>query len=125
MERQHSSLSPTQGSRLKAHAYDELSGYDRRQFMRAITRAVAGVVVALALAYAADAAWVFLRTTNGRLPTRSVQVHVMLAVPQKNNRVEFIPGGTESQLCLQALFPHSGLEPCWYVERHTRREVDY
>lgn len=93
--------------------------------MRAIIRIVAGIVIAVALVYAADAAFVALRTTDGRLPTRSVEVHVMLAVPQKNNRVEFIPDGTETEPCLLALFPHSGLEPCWYVERHTRREVNY
>lgn len=93
--------------------------------MRWIVRPVAGLAVALGLAYAADAAWVFLRTTDHRLPTRTVQVRVMLAVPQKNNRVEFIPGGTETETCLASMFPHSGLSPCWYAERHTRREVDY
>lgn len=93
--------------------------------MRAIIRIAAGIVIAFAVVYAADAVWVALRTTDGRLPTRSIQVHLMLAVPQKNNRVEFIPGGTVTQACVSSLFPHSGLEPCWYVERHTRREVDY
>ncbi len=93
--------------------------------MRKIGRLAAGFLLAVALLYAADGAWVWLRTTGRRLPTRTVQVHVMLSVPQKNNRVEFIPGGTETQLCLSSIFPHSGLAPCWYVERHTRREVDY
>lgn len=93
--------------------------------MRALVRLVSGLVVALGCAYAADAAWVSLRTTDHRLPTRDVQIHVMLAVPQKNNRVEFIPGGTETRTCLTSLFPHSGLAPCWYVQRHTRKEVDY
>jgi hypothetical protein len=93
--------------------------------MRRIVRLAVGLVVALGLLYAADAAGVFLRTTDHRLPTRDVQIHVMLAVPQKNNRVEFIPGGTEIEPCLSSLFPHSGLAPCWYVERHTKREVDY
>jgi hypothetical protein len=93
--------------------------------MRAITRVAAGLVIAVAFVYAVDTAWVYLRTTNHRQPTRSVQVRLMLAVPQKNGRVEFIPGGTETQPCLVALFPHSGLQPCWYIERHTRREVDY
>jgi len=49
----------------------------------------------------------------------------MLGVPQKNNRVEFIPGGTVTEPCLLSVLPHLGLSPCWYVERHTRREVDY
>lgn len=93
--------------------------------MRLLFRLVAVMVVALGLLYAADAASVFLRTTDHRLPARDVQIHVMLAVPQKNNRVEFIPGGTTTQSCLASLFPHSGLAPCWWVERHTRREVDY
>jgi hypothetical protein len=93
--------------------------------MRWIARLIAGLVVAFSLVYAADAAGVYLRTTDHRLPTRIVQVHVMLAVPQKNNRVEFIPGGTVTEPCLVSLFPHSGLSPCWYAERHTRREVDY
>ncbi len=93
--------------------------------MRLLLRLAAGFVVALGLAYAADAAWVSLRSTDHRPPTRTVQIHVMLAVPQKNNRVEFIPGGTETRTCLSSLFPHSGLAPCWWVERHTRKEVDY
>ena len=92
--------------------------------MRTLIRLVAVSVVVLGLAYAGDVTWVFLRTTDHRLPTRTVQIHVMLAVPQKNNRVEFIPGGTETRSCLVSLFPHSGLAPCWYVERHTREEVD-
>jgi hypothetical protein len=93
--------------------------------MHTTTRVAAGLVIAVALVYAADTAWVTLRTTNHRPPTSNVQVHLMLAVPQKNGRVEFIPGRTETQPCLVALFPHSGLLPCWYVERHTHREVDY
>lgn len=93
--------------------------------MRPIVRLAAGLVIASGVVYAADAAWVFLRTTGHRLPTRTVQVHVMLAVPQKNNRVEFIPAGTRNEPCLSSLFPHSGITPCWYAERHTRREVDY
>lgn len=88
-------------------------------------RKAAGFAIALGLIYAADAAWVALRTTDHHLPTRTVQVHVMLAVPQKNNRVEFVPAGTQTETCLSSLFPHSGLAPCWYAERHTRREVDY
>ena len=93
--------------------------------MRPVARLASGLVLALGLPYAVDASWVWLRTTDHHLPTRTVQIHVMLAVPQKDNRVEFIPGGTVTESCLSSLFPHSGLSPCWYVERHTRREVDY
>lgn len=93
--------------------------------MRAITRVAAAIVLAAVLVYVADAAWAWLRTTDHHPPTGSVQVRVMLAVPQKSGRVEFVPGGIETQTCARALFPHFGLEPCWYVERHTRRQVDF
>jgi len=81
--------------------------------------------MAVILVYAADAAWVRLRMLARRDPTSTVQVRVTLAVPQKSGRVEFIPGGTEVQSCVRAMFPHLGLEPCWYVERHTRRQIDF
>ncbi len=93
--------------------------------MRRIVRLAAGFALAFGLLYAADAASVSLRSNGSQPPTRAVQVHVMLAVPQKDNRVEFIPGGIETQTCLVSLFPHFGLTPCWYAERHTRKEVDY
>lgn len=93
--------------------------------MRTLIRLAAALFLALLLAYGADAAWLSLRTTDHRLPTRSVQVHVLLVVPQKGNKVEYIPGGTRTESCVPAIFPHAGLSPCWYLERHTRREVDY
>jgi hypothetical protein len=93
--------------------------------MGIFTRITASIAIAAALVYAADAAWVRLRRANHHDPTSAVQVRVMLAVPQKSGRVEFIPGGTETKSCVHALFPHLGLDPCWYVERHTRKQVDF
>jgi len=52
-------------------------------------------------------------------------VRVMLAVPQKNGRIEFAPGTTETRYCVHSWFPHLGLAPCWYLERHTRKQVNF
>jgi hypothetical protein len=93
--------------------------------MRIIYRVAAGIAIAVVLVYAADAAWVRLRMANHQDPTSAIQVRVMLAVPQKNGRIEFTPGNTETQSCVRSWFPHLGLEPCWYVERHTRKQVDF
>ncbi len=102
-----------------------VSGYDVAVLQRVVNRAALLLGAALVLAYAADAAWVAARTHDNRPPTRTVQVHLLLKVPQKGNRIEFISGGTRAVPCLESLFPHSGLTPCWYAERHTRREIDY
>lgn len=87
--------------------------------MRTFARAGIGTAILVVVVYLADAAWARAR------PTGSVQVRVLLAVPQKGNRVEFIPGDTEIKSCVHALFPHLGLEPCWYLERHTHKQVNY
>lgn len=93
--------------------------------MRIILRVAFMTVLAVILVYAADAAWVWLQIRKHRDPTRNVQVNVMLAIPLKNNRIEFAPGDTETQSCVRALFPHLGLEPCWYLERHTRKVINF
>lgn len=93
--------------------------------MRSIFRAVAGIVIAAALTYAADTAWVWLRMANHNDPTGTVQVRVLLAVPLKNGRTAYTPGATETRTCVHSLFPHASLEPCWYAVRHTRKQVNY
>lgn len=84
-----------------------------------------GFVLAAAAVYAADAAVLWLRAASHSPPTGSVSVGVTLAVPQKSGRTEFIPGGTAAQACVRALFPHLGLDPCWYVERRAQRIVRF
>jgi len=93
--------------------------------MRYSIRAVLGIAIAFLAFYVGDAAWVRVRLAGHRDPTGSVKVRVLLAVPQKGGRIEYIPGNTETQACVHSVFPQIGLPPCWYAERHTRRQVDY
>ena len=64
-------------------------------------------------------------SANHRDPTGTVKVRVLLAVPQKGGRTEYIPGDTETKTCVHSLFPQLGLQPCWYAERHTRKQINY
>ena len=93
--------------------------------MRTLARLTLGFVIAAVLVYTADAAWVRLRLANHREATSTVQVRILLAVPQKGGRVEYIPGDPQTQTCVLSMFPHLGFEPCWYVTRHTRKQVNY
>jgi hypothetical protein len=93
--------------------------------MPILTRTALWAALAMMLAYGADAAWVWARQAKHQDPTGSVQVRVLLAVPQKGGRIEFVPGGVEMQKCVHSVFPQIGLPPCWYAERHTRKEVDF
>jgi hypothetical protein len=93
--------------------------------MSRVTRVAIGLGVVVVSAYAVDGAGVWLRAVYHRDPTATVAVTVTLAVPQKNGRTDFIPGGTRQQPCVRSVFSHLGLEPCWYAERHTRTTVAY
>jgi hypothetical protein len=90
-----------------------------------MARVAGGAAIGILISFAVDAAWVRLRLANHRDPTSRVQVTTMYAVTLKSGRTEFDPGGTDLQSCVRALFPHLGLEPCWYVERHTSRQVHF
>ena len=56
----------------------------------------------------------------------SVTVKRTYAVPQKDEKKEeyyFLPD--ETQTCVNALFPHFGVPPCWYLKRHQTQLVQF
>ena len=55
----------------------------------------------------------------------SVTIDRYSAIHEKNNRLEFNYLGSDQQTCLRSLFPHAGYAPCWYVRRHTQKQIDY
>ena len=77
--------------------------------------AVCGVV-----AFAADSLVFALRGS----PAASVTVHPYLAVPRKDARVEFMFQDPRPESCVNALFPHAGQPPCWYLRRHTDQRTN-
>lgn len=89
--------------------------------MRLFIRIVVGIVAAGVLVYAIDLAWLRLRKDR----MGSVQVRLTYSIPHKNGRVEYSEGGTETRQCVRSLFPHSGFEPCWYLKRHTKQQIQY
>ena len=93
--------------------------------LRFLSRALFGLLITAALLYGGDFAWVRLRMANHQNPLDSLQVRTLLAVPLKNNRVEYIPGAAETRTCVQSLFPQLGVQPCWYLSRHTHRVVEF
>ncbi len=93
--------------------------------MRILNRVAAGLVIAFAVVYGIGALWVQIRIARHSDPTSKVQVHVVLAIPQKNHRTEFIQGETEDQTCVHSVFPHRGWQPCWYLQRHTEKQISF
>ena len=75
------------------------------------------VAASISFIYAGDYAWVRLRILTTHAAYGVVKVRPYYAVRQKNGKDElyFLP--SETQVCVQSLFPHFGHNPCWYVNR--------
>ena len=57
-------------------------------------------------------------------PTGTVIITPYYAVPQKNHSVEYMADDPREQTCANSLYPHSGLSPCWYLNRHRDQRID-
>jgi hypothetical protein len=61
----------------------------------------------------------------GKRPTfGTVSVRREYAVLQKNKKTELTFDPPEDQACVNALLPHFGVEPCWYLSRHKTIQVN-
>jgi hypothetical protein len=91
--------------------------------MRTIGRiALRGCLALVSLAivtYAADDLWA---RSRGR-PTEQIKVDRVYAAVNHFNQVEYSIGTPIMETCIEALMPHFGYTPCWYLTRHTLREI--
>ena len=72
-----------------------------------------------AITYLADDLWARLR---GR-PVEQVKVDRLFAEINHYNEVEYSVGTPVIETCIDALMPHFGLTPCWYLQRHKIRHI--
>lgn len=91
--------------------------------MRTIRRIVAWgslVLVSLTgLTYVADDLWLRYR----KRPVEQIKVDRIYADVNHWNHVEYSIGTPVIETCIDALMPHLGYTPCWYLRRHTIRQI--
>lgn len=96
-----------------------------RELLRRIFRATLLTILGTAvLAFGVDLAVFRIRLATNRSPYSSVTVNHYYAVPQKNGKTQFIFDPPQPETCVNALFPHSGDPPCWYLSRHPEQRTD-
>ncbi len=76
-------------------------------------------VVLTAFTYAADDLWARFR---GR-PVEQMKVDRVYLAMNHWNQVEYSLGTPIKQTCVDALMPHFGYVPCWYLRRNTLQQV--
>jgi hypothetical protein len=78
------------------------------------------VLVGLAcLTYVADDLWARYR----KKPVEQITVGRIYAAENHWSQVEYSVGPSVVETCVDALLPHFGHEPCWYVKRLPFREI--
>jgi len=62
------------------------------------------------------------RATRGR-SVEQMKVDRVYAAMHHWNQVEYSLGTLIMQTCVDALMPHFGYVPCWYLPRHTLQHI--
>jgi hypothetical protein len=88
---------------------------------------VSGLLLAAALSilgvYASDYAWLEYRIGHDTAGQAFGSVTFYYATALKNGRTEIFYDQLQTEICVQALFPHAGYRPCWYAARSQVRMV--
>jgi hypothetical protein len=78
----------------------------------------------VALAFVLDYAIFEIRVAMKWNPYGSVVVNHYTAVLQKNGKTTLTFDPPQPWTCVNALFPHAGSLPCWYLSRHPDQRTD-
>jgi hypothetical protein len=113
---------------MPAYNFPTVSSSARARFKRFLKMLVAwgvGTVLgATLLAYAGDYAIFRYRVASNRQPLGQVTIYAYDAIPQKSGKTQFVFEPPQVETCANALFPHSGYVPCWYLQRHNQPRTD-
>jgi hypothetical protein len=90
-----------------------------RYFRKLLLKACLALVGLAALVYAGEDLWVRHR---GK-PVEQLKVNRIYAAMNTWNQVEYSVGTPVMQTCVDALMPHFGYVPCWYLRRHTFQQI--
>ena len=82
------------------------------------------IVIALAVLYVGDSALLRYRVSAQKNAFGEITVHPYYAMHLKNGRTEFSFQPDEQERCVNSLFPHLGMTPCWYLSRHPDKRTD-
>jgi hypothetical protein len=82
-------------------------------------RALFALVTGVAALYLIDLA--LLRFS--RNPTGTVTVRPYYAVPRNDKREEFMFDDPRDETCVNAIFPHQQMSPCWYLRKHPEKRI--
>ena len=79
---------------------------------------------AAALLYAGDDLWARFRLARHHDVFDAVTVRPLYVIHEKNNKLEYQLAQPQNETCVRSLFPHFGDLPCWYLRKHSEKQID-
>jgi hypothetical protein len=76
--------------------------------------ATASVIAFAAILYLGDSLVLHFRANR----YDAVAIQRYYAIAQKTGHIELQYDHTFTEQCTRSMFPHAGLQPCWYLRRH-------
>lgn len=84
-------------------------------------------IILLCCLYLGDYLQIRYRVWRNHDPYGTVTVQILYAISEKGspgtNKTEYASGDVQDWTCVQALFPHFGYSPCWYLRRRPTKTV--
>jgi hypothetical protein len=96
----------------------------KQRLQRIFLRTILILISAVALTFVIDFVIFRVRVAANWNPYGAVTVDRYFAVHEKSGKTEFMFQPPQTQTCVNALFPHEGLSPCWYLSRHPEQRTD-
>ena len=96
----------------------------RTRLRRIFVTAILVLIGTSTLVFGLDYAVFRIRAAMNWNAYRSVMVNHYTAVLQKNGKTTLTFDPPQAWTCVNALFPHAGSLPCWYLARHPDQRTD-
>lgn len=89
---------------------------------RLLARILAGALLIAAVSYGLDDLSARL-SVPARPRYSTFTINRFYLVNEKFGKYSYEPIPSVEERCVNALFPHFGSRPCWYVQRHTMQTI--
>ncbi len=90
----------------------------RDTLRRLFVGTLVGILGLAAVTFGVDFTVFRIRAAANNNAYGSVTVNHYYAILQKNGKTNMIFDPPQAETCVNALFPHSGMQPCWYLSKH-------
>jgi hypothetical protein len=112
------------GERLPGPPVNGFLARHGRRIWRASLWVVLFLTALMVVTFVGDYALLRYRIAAQRNPFGAVTVRPYYAVRLKSGKTEFIFQNPRPETCVNSLFPHLGMAPCWDARRHPERRTD-